>query len=58
MNLKDFFNRNKNLYSLKRTLLRHKLLQTKLQMDIPLEQFVTIDLINKTKIYTMKVKFL
>ena len=27
-------------------------------MDIPLECFITIDLINKTKIYTIKVEFL
>jgi NH3-dependent NAD+ synthetase len=27
-------------------------------MDIPLEQFITTDLINKTEIYTMKVKVL
>jgi hypothetical protein len=27
-------------------------------MDIPLEQFITIDLINKIEIYTMKVNFL
>jgi hypothetical protein len=26
-------------------------------MDIPLEQFITTYLINKTKIYTMKAKF-